>query len=157
MSSKNIRFAALIALAPLVAATMLTSACAATCTPDAVSLDRAISQTLGAVRGNDANALLDQVSRSGVAFGADGPTVSYKTLSSDFAGRTGRYCDLFSCNGQDGPLHHLFEMGEIGKSLDANHGLAGVTINANTNDELDLSYKFTADCRWELTGIGSVE
>lgn len=157
MSKNTIRYATLLALAPLAAMTLLTTACAATCAPDDASLDRAISQTLGAVRGNDANAFLAQLSDRGVAFGSDGDVVSYKDLSADFAGRTGRYCDLFSCNGQEGPLHHLFQMGEIGKALDTDHGLASVSIDANTNDELDLNYRFTADCRWEITGIGSVE
>ena len=154
MAYNPVRTAAVIMVAPLAALTLLTSACAATCTPDEASLDRAIAATLGAVRGNDANALLDQMSNSGVAFGTDGPLVSYKTLAANFNDRTGRYCDLFNCNGQDGDMHHLFEMGQIDKSVDVKHGLAGVTINANSNDELDLSYRWGDQCRWELTGIG---
>lgn len=154
MAINLVRTTAVIMAVPLAALTLLTSACAQTCTADDVSLDRAIVATLGAVRGNDAAALLGQMSPDGVAFGTDGPLVSYKTLSANFAGRTGRYCDLFNCGGQEGDMHRLFEMGQIDKSLDAKHGLAGVTINANTNDELDLSYKWSDQCRWELTGIG---
>lgn len=154
MAYNLVRTATVIMVAPIAALTLLTSACAATCTPDDATLDRAISATLGAVRGNDANALLDQMSPDGVAFGTDGPLVSYKVLSANFADRSGRYCDLFNCGGQDGDMHRLFEMGQIDKSLDLKHGLAGVTINANTNDELDLSYKWSTQCRWELTGIG---
>ncbi len=154
MAFDNIRLVAAVMIAPLAAMTLLTSACAAPCTADDASLDRAVSATLAAVRSNNAGALLDQMSDDGVAFGTDGPLASLKSLSADFAGRSGRYCDLFSCGGQEGNLHRLFEMGQIDKSLDAKHGLAGVTINANSNDELDLSYKFTAQCRWELTGIG---
>lgn len=154
MARNSIRTTAAILLVPVVAMTLLTSACATTCTPDDVSLDRAVATTLGAVRGNDAGALLQQMSPDGVAFGIDGPVVPYKILSANFAGRSGYYCDLFNCGGREGDMHRLFQMGQIDKSLDVKHGMAGVTINANTNDELDLSYKWSAQCRWELVAVG---
>jgi hypothetical protein len=41
------------------------------------------------------------------------------------------------------------------KSMDVKHGVASVFINANSNDELDLSFKWSAEqCRWELNGAG---
>ena len=139
----------------LTAVSMTAAACAATCVPDAASLDRAIAATIGAVRGNDPQAFMDQVSRDGLALGTDGPLVSYQALTTQFAGRTGRYCDLFSCGGKDGDMHARFQAGAMDKSIDAKHGVASVFINANSNDELDLSYKWSAArCRWELTGAG---
>ena len=140
----------------LAAAGTTMAACAATsCTPDDASLDRAIAATVGAVRGNDPQAFMAQVSREGLAMGTDGPLVSVQALTNQFASRTGRYCDLFNCGGRDGDMHARFQMGPMDKSIDTKHGLASVFINANTDDELDLSYKWSAQqCRWELTGAG---
>lgn len=131
------------------------AACAATCTPDDASLDRAVAATVGAVRSNDPQAFMAVVSRDGLALGTDGPLVSFQALASQFASRTGRFCDIFGCGGQDGNMHAKFQMGPMDKSMDVKHGLASVFINANTNDELDLSFKWSAEqCRWELTGAG---
>jgi hypothetical protein len=136
------------------AMTMITQAYGATCSRDyAASLDGAVRATVSAVRGNDSGALLNQMSRDGVNFGSAGGTASYSALTSQFSQRTGRYCDLFSCNGRQGNLHHLFKSGQTDQSIDTKHALANVTINANTNDELDLNYRFTTSCRWELSGI----
>jgi len=139
----------------LAAVSVAAAACAATCAPDETSLDRAVAATIGAVRGNDPMAFMAQVSRDGLALGTDGPLVSMQALASQFSNRTGRYCDLFSCGGRDGDMHGKFQMGPMDKSIDVKHGVASVFINANTNDELDLSFKWsTAQCRWELTGAG---
>jgi hypothetical protein len=119
----------------------------------ASSLDGAVSATLKAVSGNDPEALLKLVSDEGVSFGNDGAQVAYRTLQNDFANKTGRYCDLYACDGVEGDLHHLFGDGLSDASLDEAHGLATIYINANSNDELALTFKWT-DCRWELTGIG---
>lgn len=130
-------------------------ACAqpAACARDmASSLDGTVRDTLKAVRGNDPQGLLKLVSDEGVSFGSDGAQVAYRTLQNDFANKTGRYCDLYACNGVEGDLHHLFREGLSDASLDKAHGLATIYINANSNDELALTFRWT-DCRWELTGI----
>ncbi len=118
------------------------------------SLTRAVAATVAAVAGNRPDVLLSQISREGVAFGTDGPLVSYVALREQFAQKTGRFCDLFECGARPAPWKRLFVMGRIDKQIDAAHGLASVFINANSQDELDLSYKFTTQCRWEITGIG---
>ncbi len=120
-----------------------------------VSLDKALAGTIAAVATNHPDALLQQFSHDGVAFGTDGPLVSYVALASQFAGKAGHYCDLFACAAGPGRLHRLFVTGHVEKQIDAGHGLASVVINGNSNDELDLSYRFTAQCRWEITGIGA--
>lgn len=118
------------------------------------SLTKAVTMTVAAVAGNRPDALLAQVSRDGVAFGTDGPLVSFAALRDQFAQKTGRFCDLFECAAKPAPWKRLFVMGRIDKQIDAAHGLASVFINANSQDELDLSYKFTPQCKWEITGIG---
>jgi hypothetical protein len=121
----------------------------------AAGFDAALAVTLGAVRGDDPQALLNQMSAEGVSFGPEGEVVSLAELRAQFTRRDGRYCDLFACRGAEGPLHRLFVMGHIDKSVDTKHGLASVFINANSNDELDLSYKLNPSCRWELNGIAA--
>lgn len=118
------------------------------------SLPKAVAATVAAVATNRPDDLLAQISRDGVAFGTDGPLVSYVALRDQFAQKTGRFCDLFECSARPAPWKRLFVMGRIDKQIDATHGLASVFINANSNDELDLSYKYTAQCKWEITGIG---
>ena len=126
------------------------------CARDAAAgFDAALAVTLGAVRGDDPQALLNQMSADGVSFGAEGGVTPLAELRAQFARRDGRYCDLFACHGAEGPLHRLFVMGHIDKSVDTQHGLASVFINANSNDELDLSYKLSPTCRWELNGISA--
>ncbi|HVZ29682.1 MAG TPA: hypothetical protein VG839_04770 [Asticcacaulis sp.] len=133
---------------------MISQAFGATCDRNYdASLDKAVAATVASVAGNNASGFLAQVSPDGLSFATDGPKVSYAALSSDFAAKTGRYCDLFTCNGKAGAMHHLFVPGKADKQIDAAHALAAVTINANTNNELDLSYRFTAQCKWELTGL----
>ena len=140
----------------LLAMSLVTHATGATCDRNYdASLDRAIATTLSAVAGNNPSALLGQMSRDGVAFGTDGPLLSYAELSSQFSAKTGRYCDLFACGGKAGGMHRLFVKGKIDKQIDPAHGVASVFINANSNDELDLSYRFTTQCKWELTGLGA--
>jgi hypothetical protein len=119
------------------------------------SLDKAVAATVGAVAGNNAAGFLAQVSPQGMSFATDGPKVTYAALSSDFNAKTGRYCDLFSCGGKVGAMHHLFVAGKADKQIDAAHGTALVAINANSNNELDLSYRFTTQCKWELTGLAT--
>jgi hypothetical protein len=121
----------------------------------AAAFNAALAVTIGAVRGNDPQALLNQMSADGVSFGPEGEVVSLAELRAQFTRRDGRYCDLFACNGAEGPLHRLFVMGRIDRSVDTKHGLASVFINANSNDELDLSYKLSPSCRWELNGISA--
>ncbi len=118
------------------------------------SLAKAVAATVAAVAGDRPDALLAQVSRDGVAFGTDGPLVSFVALQSQFSSKSGRFCDLFACGTTQAPWKRLFVMGKIDKQIDPLHGLASVFINANSNDELDLSYKFTTQCKWEITGIG---
>jgi hypothetical protein len=139
----------------LATAALSLPACAepAACARDMASLlDGAVNATLKAVSGNDPDALLKLVSDEGVRFGSDGAQVTYRTLQNDFANKTGRYCDLYACDGAEGDLHHLFKDGLSDASLDEAHGLATIYINANSNDELALTFRWT-DCRWELTGI----
>ncbi len=118
------------------------------------SLAKAVAATVAAVAGNKPDALLAQISHDGVAFGTDGPLVSYVALQDQFQQKTGRFCDLFECGARPAPWKRLFVLGRIDKQIDAAHGMASVFINANSQDELDLSYKFTTQCRWEITGIG---
>jgi len=117
------------------------------------SLTKAVAATVAAVAGNRPDALLAQISHDGVAFGTDGPLMSFVALQGQFSAKTGRFCDLFDCGARPAPWKRLFVMGKIDRQVDAAHGLASVFINAN-NDELDLSYKYTAQCKWEITGIG---
>ena len=146
-------FSALAALLATAALSLPACAQPAACARDmASSLDGAVSATLKAVSNNDPDALLKLVSDEGVSFGSDGAQVAYRTLQSDFASKTGRYCDLYACNEVEGDLHHLFVDGLSDASLDDAHGLATIYIKANSNDELALTYQWT-DCRWELTGI----
>lgn len=118
------------------------------------SLAKAVATTVAAVSGNKPDVLLAQISRDGVAFGTDGPLVSYVALQDQFRQKSGRFCDLFECGAKPAPWKRYFVMGKIDKQVDAAHGMASVFINANSNNELDLSYKFTAQCMWEITGIG---
>ena len=118
------------------------------------SLTKALGATVAAVAGNKPDALLAQISPDGVAFGTDGPLVSLVALKAQFAQKTGRFCDLFPCGAKPAPWKRLFVLGKIDKQIDAAHGLASIVINANSQDELDLSYKFTTQCKWEITGIG---
>lgn len=135
---------------------MISQAFGATCDRNYdASLDKAVAATIGAVAGNNAPAFLAQVSPQGMSFAADGPKVPFATLSSDFSAKTGRYCDLFTCNGKVGALHHLFVPGKADKQIDATHATATVFLNANTNNELGLSYKFNTQCKWELNGIAT--
>ena len=122
------------------------------CSRDPASaIDGAVARTLGAVSGNDADALLNQMSPDGVDING---RVSYDGLSQQFANRTGRYCDLFSCGGREGDMHRLFHPGPVDKQVDVANGRASVFVNANTNDEVDLSYKWS-DCKWWLTAIAT--
>ncbi len=140
----------------LLAMSLVNQAIGATCDRNYdASLDRAIGATISAVAGNNPGALLSQMSRDGVAFGTDGPLLSYADLSSQFSAKTGRYCDLFACGGKAGDLRRLFVRGKIDKQIDTQRAVASVFINANSNDELDLSYRFTTQCKWELTGLGA--
>ncbi len=135
----------------------LSSQVQAACAVKPAAVDAAIAATITAVKTNNSAALLAQMSRDGVAFGTDGPLIAYATLSSQFANKTGRYCDLFACGTKTARLRRLFVAGQMNTQVDAVHGLAAVFINGNTNDELDLSYKLnTKTCQWELTGIGAV-
>lgn len=141
----------------LVGLAALSASAHAACVAKPAAVDAAITATITAVRNNDSTGLLAQMSRDGVAFGTDGPLIAYATLSSQFASKTGRYCDLFACGTKGGRLHRLFVSGKVIKQVDAVHGMAAVFINGNTNDELDLSYRLNAKtCKWELTGIGAV-
>lgn len=139
----------------LLSMTLINQAIGATCDRNyEASLDKAVSATISAVSGNNPGALLNQVGDQGLTFNTDGATVSYDALSAQFSSKTGRYCDLFSCGGKTGDLRRLFKRGKIDTQIDTQHGLATVFVNANTNDELDLSYRFTTKCKWELTGLG---
>ena len=140
----------------LMAMSMISHANGATCDRNYdVSLTKAVAATVAAVATDNAPALLNQFSPDGVAFGTDGPLVSLAALREQFTARSGKYCDLFTCGAKPGQLRRLFVMGHVDKQIDAAHGLASVVINANTNDELDLSYRFTGDCKWQITGIGA--
>lgn len=125
------------------------------CPDPAAALDAALAATIAAVRGGDAQALLGRMSAEGVSFGPDAPPTPLAVLRAQFADRGGRYCDVFACNGVEGALHRRFVTGRTDKSVDARRGLALVFINANTDDELDLSYRLGAGCRWELNGIAA--
>jgi hypothetical protein len=135
---------------------MINQAFGATCDRNYdASLDKAVAATIAAVVSNNSGALLAQVGSDGVTFGADGAKVTRAALTSDFNAKTGRYCDLFTCAGKPGAMHRLFVAGKIDKQIDAAHATAAVFINANSNNELDLSYKFTTQCKWELNGIAA--
>lgn len=134
------------------AALMATSAADTACSRDPASaIDAAVAVTLGAVRGNDAQALLNQIGPDGIDING---RVSPDGLAKQFASRTGRFCDLFACGGRDGDMHRLFHSGPMDKQVDAQNGRASVFVNANTNDEVDLSYKWSG-CKWWLTGIAT--
>lgn len=135
---------------------MISQAFGATCDRNYdASLDKAVAATVAAVASDNAAGFLAQVGPDGLSFATDGPKVSLAALNSDFSGKTGRYCDLFSCGGKVGALHHLFVPGKADKQIDAAHAKALVLINANSNNELDLSYHFTTQCKWELNGIAA--
>lgn len=120
------------------------------------SLKRTVSSTISAVSGNNPAALLNLISHDGVTIGADGAFVSHAALSSQFANKTGYYCDLFSCGNKAGPLRHFFRSGPTDAQLDERNLRATVFVNANTNDELQLSFSYTTRCKWEITGIGTL-
>ncbi|MGZ3298261.1 MAG: hypothetical protein ACXU8O_04555 [Asticcacaulis sp.] len=145
-------------IAALLMSTVMTHAPLTACDPAgmAPSLDAVVGQTLTYVRSGNAAALLGQMSQAGVAFGGEGPAVPYPVLSEMFAHKAGRYCDLFVCGGRAGKLNGLFNSGKTTKAIDAKHNLATVTLNANTQKELDLGYAWTAQCRWELTSISGL-
>ncbi|ESQ74668.1 hypothetical protein ABAC402_12985 [Asticcacaulis sp. AC402] len=136
---------------------LLGQASAQTCPRAAAAeLDSAIAQTLAAVQSGDAEGLLGVISDDGVAFNPEGSQVGYRALQAEFSNKSGRFCALFTCNGQRGALGTKFQRGQIDKQIDERRGLATVFINANTNDELQLHYKLR-NCRWELTGVAMVE
>ncbi|EGF89743.1 hypothetical protein ABI_41660 [Asticcacaulis biprosthecium C19] len=136
---------------------ILGQASAQTCPRDATAeLDMAVAQTLTAVQNGDAGTLLSVISDDGVAFNPEGEEVGYRALQTQFSNKSGRYCALFTCNGQRGALGAKFHRGTIDKQIDSRNGRATVFINANTNDELQLHYKLR-NCRWELTGVAMVE
>ncbi len=150
------RTGAFMGVAIIMAMSMISHANGATCDRNYdVSLTKAIAATVTAVATENGPALLSQFSPDGVAFGTDGPLVSLATLREQFTAKSGKYCDLFVCGARPAQLRRLFVMGHIDKQIDAAHALASVVINANTNDELDLSYRFTGDCKWQITGIGA--
>ncbi len=117
------------------------------------TINAAISATIGAVRGNNSAALLKLISPSGVTIGAEGRQISYATVSAQFAAKTGVYCDLFTCQGRAGAMRGLFAPGKTDTSVDTRNGLASVFINANTDKELDLSFKWV-NCGWVITAMG---
>ncbi|ESQ88235.1 hypothetical protein ABAC460_16375 [Asticcacaulis sp. AC460] len=136
---------------------LLGQASAQTCPRDAAAeLDAAVAQTLAAVQSGDATALLAVVSDDGLAFNPEGEEVGYRALQTQFTNKSGRFCALFTCNGQRGALGAKFHRGPIDKQIDSRNGLATVFVNANTNDELQLNYRLR-NCRWELTGVAMVE
>lgn len=141
----------------ILAMSLITQANGATCDRNyAASLNRAVDSTLSAVANGNSGALLNMISREGVSIGSDGEFLPYEEVSAQFKARTGRYCDLFTCGGRAGPLKRLFVRGKIDTQLDTRNLLGTVFINANTNDELQLSYKYTTQCKWEITGIGAL-
>lgn len=136
---------------PLTAFSRADPADAGTCSRDPrAALDGAVSMTIGAIRGNDAEAFLNLIGSDGLDING---TVSRDGLAKQFAARSGRFCDLFACGGRVGDMHAKFHDGPTDIQYDAKNGRAAVFINANTNDELDLSYKWSNSCRWELTAI----
>ncbi len=140
----------------LLGLSVVTPASAQTCRPPTLaSLDKAIATTVATIKSNDAPGLLQSFSPEGVLFSIEGEAVSLKNLSEQFAAKSGRYCDLFTCKGRTGVLRRKFLGTKINRQLDAKHGLASVFINANSTDELDLSYKFTRHCTWVLSGIAA--
>lgn len=143
-------------LGMLVAMTLMQQAFGATCArAPAAELDSAIAQTIAAVQSGNAPAFLNLISDDGVSL-PEGGKIAFRSLQSQFDGKSGAFCTLFGCPGKPATLGGKFKRGQIDKQIDEKHGLATVFINANTNDELDLNYKLR-DCRWELTGIAAVE
>ncbi len=141
----------------VLAMSLITHANGATCDRNYdASLKRTVASTLSAVSGNNPTALLSLVSPDGVTIGADGAFVSHAALSSQFAAKTGYYCDLFSCGGKAGQLRHFFRSGPTDAQLDERNLRATVFVNANTNDELQLSFSYSTRCKWEITGIGTL-
>lgn len=132
-------------------------ASAQTCARDsAAELDSAITRTISAVQGGDAQALLGLISDDGLTFNPEGDQVVFRSLQNDFSNSTGVYCRFFTCAGQRGALGTKFRRGQIDTQIDSRNGLATVFINANTNDELHLNYSLRG-CTWELTGVAMVE
>ena len=119
------------------------------------SLNQAVGLTLTSVRSGNGNALLAQMSRDGVAFGAQGGIVPYVSLADQFGHRRGHYCDLFVCLGEAGRLNALFNSGRMDKSLDVRRARADVVLNGRTPKALHLGYAYTTQCKWELTSIGA--
>lgn len=141
----------------VLAMSLITQANGATCDRNYdASLKRAVSSTLSAVSANNPSALLNLISPEGVTIGAEGAFVSHAALSSQFASKTGYYCDLFSCGNKAGQLRRFFRSGPTDAQLDERNLRATVFVNANTNDELQLSFGYTARCKWEITGIGTL-
>ncbi len=147
-----------VMIAAIVLMSVVTHAQAASCNYALLqpSLDKAVAETLTDVKSDNSAALLKQMSHLGVAFGSEGELVPYPVLSEMFTKKTGHYCDLFTCKGKVGGLHALFGSGPMSKSIDTKHNRASVTLNANTQKELDLSYVYTPQCTWELTAIGGI-
>jgi len=138
----------------MIATLLLAALAAQTCpTPPApASLDQAVGHSLTFVRSGNAQGLLDQMGRGGVAFG--GQNVAYAALVDQLSNRRGRYCDLFMCDGKPGRLNLKFTSGKTTRIMDAVNRRATVVLNGKTPRELDLGYAYTAQCRWELTSIG---
>jgi hypothetical protein len=141
----------------VLAMSLITQANGATCDRNYdASLKRTVASTLSAVSGNNPSALLNLISPDGVTMGADGAFVSHSALSSQFASKTGYYCDLFSCGGKAGQMRRFFRQGATDAQLDERNLRATVFVNANTNDELQLSLSYSTRCKWEITGIGTL-
>ena len=122
-------------------------------TASLASLDAAIAGTLAAFRSGNAKALLSQFDPRGVQFGSDGQFVSLKALKEDFSRHTGLYCALFTCEGKAGRLGLKGSATRIDRQIDLKHGLGSAFINANSQEELELSYRLTPQCRWVLNGV----
>lgn len=118
--------------------------------PDA-AIDDAVQSTLDAVGHDEPQALLKQIGPDGIDING---VVSGDGLTKQFAAHTGRFCDLYACGGRTGDLHHLFHPGPVDKQVDVKNGRAMIFVNANTNDELDLSYVWSG-CAWWLTAIAT--
>ncbi|WP_209724132.1 hypothetical protein [Asticcacaulis solisilvae] len=156
MDSK-LKTGAAMGIGIVLAMSLITQANGATCDRNYdASLKRAVSSTISAVAGNNPSALLNLISPDGVTIGAEGAFVSRADLASQFAAKTGYYCDIFSCGGKAGVMRRFFRNGPTDAQLDERNLRATVFINANTNDELQLSFRYSTQCRWEVTGIGTL-
>jgi hypothetical protein len=118
-----------------------------------VSLAKALSATVSAVRSGNSTAFLSQIGPQGLTIGPDGRGITVTALKDQFSRKTGAFCQIFVCKGTPGPVSRFISTANSQSQIDTKNAKALVIINANTDSELMLSYAFSKTCRWELNAV----